>query len=124
MHDLSQYRFTLPQIDDWIAGDDRILAFRVVGGDGDPVDISAATPTWELHDRPYTDDSADAVLDGSDAGVEVVTDNRVNTEQGEWEVRLDGDATDDMWGEFTHRPEVEDADGNIASWKGAVVLTA
>lgn len=123
-HQLSQYVSELPPVEDWLAGDDRALVFQVVNDDGDPVDITGATVSWALYDRPYHDDPADAVLTGSDGGVELVTDSRADLTNGIWEVRVDGDATAEMWGEFTHRPQVEQSDGSLASWKGGVVITA
>lgn len=124
MHDLSQHVAELPAIDDWLSGDDRVLAFRVVDADGNAVDISNATVGWSLFARPYHDDPADAVLSDADSGVELVTDSRVDTSNGEWEVRVDGAATADRWGEFTHRPVVEQSDGTRASWRGEIVLSA
>lgn len=123
-HQLSQYVSELPDVEDWISGDDRTLAFVVVDGDGDPIDISGATVSWFLTERPYQDDPSNAVLTGDDSGVEIVTDSRVDTAQGEFEVRVDADATDDLWGEFTHRPRVEQGDGTTASWRGSVEITA
>lgn len=123
-HQLSQYVFELPDVEDWLSGDDRVLAFQVVDADGNGVNIDAATVSWALHDRPYHDDPADAVLTGSDSGVELVTDSRVDTGVGEWEVRIDGDATSEEWGEYWHRPSVEQTDGSEASWRGRIVLTA
>jgi nitrogen fixation protein FixH len=123
-HQLDRYVDELPDIEDWIAGDDRVLAFVVVDSNGDPVDITGATVEWALFERPYETDSADAVLDGSDSDVELVTDNRVDLTNGEWEVRVDGSATEDIWGAYTHRPKVTDADGNTASWIGTIDLRA
>lgn len=123
-HELSQHRFELPEITDWFAGDDRTVAFVVVDGNGDTVDISTATVSWSLFEKPYQTDAADAVLDGSDSGVELVTGSRVDTSAGEWEVRIDSDATSDLWGEYFMRPEVEDSDGGTAKWRGRVVLSA
>lgn len=124
MHELSQHVAELPEVDDWLAGDDRVLAFRVVDSDGDGVDITNATVEWSLFERAYQTDAADAVLSGQDSGVEIVTDSRVNSSEGEFEVRIDGDATADLWGSFTHRPVVEQSDGSRASWKGDVTITA
>jgi len=123
-HDLNIYAFELPAIEEWLAGDDRTLRFQVVDSAGEPVDVSEATFAWGLWDREYLDDSADAILTGDDSGVEVVTDNRVNTENGIWEVRVDGEATEDMWGEYYHRPSVTQSDGTEASWRGPAILTA
>jgi len=124
MHELSQYAFELPAVDDWLSGDDRILAFQVVDDNGNPVDISNATVEWSLYARAYQDDPADAVLTGSDSGVELVTDSRVDSANGGWEVRVDGEATTDLWGKYWHRPAVEQSDGTRAAWLGEVLLTA
>jgi hypothetical protein len=123
-HELTQYDFDLPAIEDWLSGDDRTLAFVVVDAAGDPVDISGATVAWALYDRPYNDDPANATLSDSDSGVELVTDNRVDTTAGEWEVRIDAAATVDLWGDFTHRPSVTQTDGTTATWIGDVTITA
>lgn len=122
-HQLSQYDFELPAIDEWLSGDNRTLAFTVVGADGNGVDISASTVEWRLFSRPYHDDAADAVLDGSDAGVELVTDDRVDTTIGEWEVRVSSTATEGLWGGYWHRPIVTQLDGSRASWRGRVEIT-
>ena len=124
MHELTQYLAELPAIEEWYSGDDRALSFQVVDADGDGVDITNATVAWELYERPYNDDPNNAVLTGSDSGVELVTDSRVDSSIGQWEVRVDGEATDDLWGRYHHRPRVEQSDGTEASWRGLVVLTA
>jgi hypothetical protein len=124
MHDLNIYVADLPAVEDWLAGDDRTLAFRVTDANGDGVDITNATVEWAMYERPYESDPADAVLSGQDSDIEIVTDNRVDTSVGEFEVRVDGEATADLWGEFTHRPSVEQTDGTRASWVGPVILTA
>jgi nitrogen fixation protein FixH len=124
MHELSQYTSELPTVDDWLAGDDRALVFQVVDGDGTAVDITGATVEWGLFERPYESDAGVAVLSEADSDVELVTDNRVNLEEGVWEVRVDGDATASLWGEYYQRPRVEQTDGSVASWRGEVVLEA
>jgi len=123
-HDISVYDFELPDVDDWLAGDDRVLAFTVTDDQGNGIDISNATVTWLLAEREYIDDDADAVLTQDDSGVEIVTDNRVDTSNGEFEVRIDGSATEDQYGEFYQRPQVEQTDGTVATWRGEVVLSA
>jgi nitrogen fixation protein FixH len=123
-HQLSQFDFELPAIEEWLSGDDRALAFQVVDADGDGVDISNATVEWRLFERPYHDEAADAVLTGSDSGVELVTDSRVDSTIGQWEVRVDADATEDLWGEYWHRPRVTQMDESTASWRGRIELTA
>lgn len=124
MHDLSIYDFELPDVSEWLAGDDRTLAFQVVDGDGSGVDISNATVTWSLFGREYQDDPADAILTESDSSVEVVTDNRVDTSVGEFEVRIDGEATEAEYGVYYQRPVVNQSDGTNASWRGEIVITA
>jgi len=123
-HDLTQYDFELPDIDDAFAGESRTLAFKVTDADGNGVDIDDATVRWMLAEREYQTETADAVLDGSDADVELVTDSRVDTSNGEWEVRLDSGALEDIWGEYHHRPEVEHADGSQVQWRGTIIVTA
>lgn len=124
MHELNQYDFTLPDIDEWLAGDDRTLAFQVTDAAGNGVDISQATIEWGLFDRPYVSDPAAAVIDGGDTDVEIVTDSRVDTTVGEFEVRIASTATEDLYGTFSQRPVVTQADGSSASWIGAVTMTA
>jgi len=124
VHQIEQFSFELPDIEEFLAGDDRTLAFQVVDADGNGVDISSATISWDVYEREYQTDAADAVISDGDSGVEIVTDNRVDSTDGEFEIRVDGAATSDMWGEFYHRPEVEQTDGTVASWRGEIVLTA
>lgn len=123
-HDLSLYAFELPDTTEWLSGDNRTLAFTVTDDQENPVDISNATVTWSLHERPYESDASTAVLSGQDSDVEVVTDSRVDTSQGEFEVRIESSATEDLWGEYHQRPEVTQPDGSTASWRGDVILTA
>jgi len=111
----------LPTVE-MLAGDSRTLAFQVVDADGTGVDISGATVTWGLFAREYLDDPADAELTGGDSGVEIVTDARVETTNGEFEVRLAPGATEDIWGRYYHRPEVEQQDGSVASWRGPLII--
>jgi len=123
-HQLSQYVSELPAVEDWISGDDRALVFQVVDGNGNPVDITGATVAWALYERPYQNDPAEAVLSGSDSGVKLVADNRVDTTAGEWEVDIQSGATDGLYGEYWHRPAVKQPDGSTASWRGKIILTA
>lgn len=122
-HELSTYVSELPTVDDWISGDDRTLAFTVTDDDGNGIDISTASVNWELYEYEYNDDTSNATLSGSDSGVELVTDSRVDSANGDWEVRLDGSATDDLWGEYYQRPRVVQSDGSQATWLGTVVIT-
>jgi len=124
-HQVSIYDSELPDVEDYISGDDRTLAFRVVDADGNAVDISNATVSWSLHSRAYQDSSDSTVLDGSDSGVELVTDTRVDTTNGEWEVRIDGEATEDgIYGDYYQRPKVEQQDETVASWRGKIIVEA
>jgi hypothetical protein len=123
-HDLSVYAFELPTVEEWISGDDRTLAFTVTDDEGDGVDISTATVSWALYDRPYEDDTADAVLTDSDSDVDLVTSGSVDPSVGEWEVDVGGAATADEWGEYHQRPKVEASDGTVATWRGTVLIEA
>jgi len=111
----------LPTVE-MLAGDSRTLAFQVVDASGNGVDITDATVTWGLFAREYLDADADAELTGSDSAVEIVTDDRVDTTNGEFEVRLAPGATDGIWGVWYHRPEVEQAGGSVASWRGSLII--
>jgi len=124
VHEISQYLAELPTIEDFLAGDDRTLAFQVVDGDGVAVDISNATVEWQLFERPYETETSEEVLSGSDSDVEIVTDSRVDTTNGEFEIRLDGSATAGLWGRYYQRPVVTQPDGTRASWRGEIVITA
>lgn len=124
VHDVSLYDFELPEVDDWIAGDDRVLAYTVTDADGNGVDISSATITWGLFDRAYETDSADAVLDETDGDVTIDTSGDVDPTAGEFEVVVDGSATADEWGEYYQRPSVESSAGEVSSWRGEVTLEA
>lgn len=122
-HSLDPSDFYLPTIDEFIAGDTRVLAF-VVENDGTPMDLTGTTITWALFDREYQDDPADAVIDGGDPDVDVVTDSRVDLTAGEFEVRIGADASEGLYGQYFHRPKVEQTDGTTASWLGECVITA
>jgi hypothetical protein len=124
MHELEYYDFELPRIEDALAGDSRTLAFQVVDADGNGVDITPATVAWALFEREYQSDVSDAVIDESDSEVSVVTSGGVDPTLGEFEVQLSPGATDAIWGEFYHRPEVTQADGSVVSWRGELILTA
>lgn len=123
-HQLDLYSFELPAIEDWLAGDNRVLDFVVTDADGNAIDISNATVSWSLFDRAYQNDPANAIISGDDADVEIVTDTRVDTTAGEFEVRLDSSATESLYGEYWHRPVVEQSDGSTAKWRGRAILTA
>lgn len=125
MHELDMYAFELPGVVEFFSGDTRVLAFTVVDDAGNTVDIDNADISWRLFERDYEDDPADAVLDSAtDSDVELRDSVTVDPTQGEFEVRLDASASDDLWGEFYHRPKVVMPDDSTASWRGEVVITA
>jgi len=124
-HDLSLFDYELPDIDEYLSGDDRTIVFQVVDDTGTGVDISGATVEWSLHERAYQDSSDSTVLSGDDSEVELVTDNRTNPTNGQWEVRIGNSATvDDIYGEYWHRPRVIQSLGTSASWRGKIIITA
>lgn len=124
VHEVTQYDADLPTIEDAFAGDDRTIALKVVDADGNGIDISPTTIRWELYERAYQTNRSESVLDDGDSSVDVVTSSPVDPTVGEFEVQLDSDATDDLWGEYFHRPEVEQKDGTIAKWRGRLVIEA
>jgi hypothetical protein len=118
------YVFELPTVEDWISGDDRKLAFKVTDGAGNGIDIADATVSWALYDRPYEDDTSNAVLTDSDSDVDLITSAGVDPAVGEWEVNVGGAATEEEWGRYHQRPKVEAADGSVATWVGTVLIQA
>jgi len=124
MHDLSLYAFELPAVEEWITGDNRLLAFQVTDDAENPVDISNADIEWALYERPYEDNPSTAVATGEDADVVIVDDARVDTTNGEFEVRVEGTITEDLAGEYWQRPSVTQPDNTTATWRGKIILTA
>jgi hypothetical protein len=122
MPDLAPDAATLPTIDGFPASDSRVLAFTVLLADGTPRDISDDTVEWYLLDKPYTDIQSPLVSD-SDPGVEVVTDSRVDTTAGEFEVRIDEGTLAGEWGSVYQRVRVDAIGETRQSWTGEVVLT-
>lgn len=122
MPDLAPDEATLDPIDGFPAGDSRRLEFTVVFADGTPRDVSDDTIEWYLLDKPY-DDIANAIVDGDDPGVEVVTDNRVKTDEGEFDVRIDEDTLTGEWGSLYQVVRVDAPGETRQSWTGEVILT-
>ena len=120
-NELDTTRKELPPIRDALSGDSRQLAFTVVDGDGNSVDISDADVEWSLHTRAYA--ASETVLDGDDASVTIQTDGVIDPEEGEFRVDIDASASETLYGDYYHRPRIEQADGSVASWLGEIVLT-
>jgi len=124
MPDLNPDEATLSTIDGFPASDSRTLAFTVVFADGSTRDISSDEIEWYLLDKPYESDS-DAIVDNDSTGIEIVTDNRVDTANGEFEVRVSPDALADEWGSVHQRIRIATAGGETdLSWRGEIILTA
>jgi hypothetical protein len=123
-HQLERYAFQLPEVEEWLAGDSRILAFQVVDEDGNGVDMTTATISWGLFQRSYKSDISDAVLSDNDSGVDIVTSDPIDPSVGEFEVRIDPAATEVLYGGYYQRPEVTDQNGDVSSWRGRVTVTA
>jgi len=109
----------IDRIEDWVAGDSHRIAFTVTQ-DGTPRDITDDEISWRLSRRPYQ--RTDTVLDDSAAGIEVVTDTRVDTTNGEFEVRIDEGVTSDNWGEYWATVVVDPPGDSKQSWLGAVAI--
>lgn len=123
-HDISIYEFELPDLDDWFAGDSHQIDFAVVE-DGTAVDITNSTLEWRLFERAYETGDAAAVLTDSDSDVTIIdTAPLADPENGEWSVRLDGTATEDLYGDYYMRPVVDPQGFSRASWRGEVTVTA
>lgn len=122
MPDLAPDAATLPTIDGFPASDSRVLAFTVLLDDGTPRDISDDTVEWYVVEKPYTDIQT-AIVDDASAGVEVVTDSRVDTTAGEFEVRIDEGTLAGSWGSVYQRVRVDAPGETRQSWTGEVVLS-
>jgi len=122
MTDLRADRATLATIEGFPNRDSRRLEFTVLLSDGTPKDISEDTPEWYLLGKPYHDDS-EAIIDDSDPGVEIVTDTRIDTAAGEFEVRIDPETLVGEWGPVTQRVRLSAGGGTTISWRGRIVLT-
>lgn len=122
-HSLDPTRYYLNPVDDWLAGDSRRFEFTVTDSAGNTIDISNYSFEWYLLDNDY-DPDADAVYDDSNAGIEIVTDSRVDTTVGEFEVRIDEGVTSGEWGDYYQRVVVDPVDDTLQSWEGEVILAA
>lgn len=108
--------YQIEEIDDWPTGSTRILPFQVPNEDdanSDWKDITGADITWELKDR--LDDSV--VLDGSDSNVSIDITDGTN---GEFEVVIEKEATDDIEGKYREVIIITDATGDREKWNGQV----
>jgi hypothetical protein len=121
--DLNADRATLPTIDGFPASDARRLEYTVLLSDGTPRDISNDTPEWYLLGKPY-DNDADALVSDSDPDVEIVTDSRVDTTAGVFEVRIDPDALAGEWGPRYQRIRIDAPGDTRLTWEGEIILTA
>ena len=123
-HSLDPSAFILDDVVDFLAGDSRVLSFTLTDGNGNPVDVSNATIEYRWFEREYQTGDSAAVLTGDDADVEIVTDNRVDTTAGEFEIRLDPSATVDLYGDYYQKARVVQEDESEASWVGRINITA
>ena len=114
-------RFELDPIDGWLSPDSRQLLFTVELADGSAKDISNDSLEWYLLAKPYASDG-DAVVSGSDPGVEVRTDV-VDPTAGESRVDIKQGTLTGEWGEYHQRVTVDPPDGSRQTWQGRVTLT-
>lgn len=107
---------TLPASERIPQGDARKIPFRIVDGDGNPVNLTAADIVYELRERaPY-----DPELSLSDSGVSIV--DRDN-DAGEFAIKLDTGATGDLEPQtYRERLRVTDSNGNQTTWIGEVPI--
>lgn len=123
MTDLNADVATIPEIDGFPASDSRRLEFTVLLADGSPRDISNDSVEWYLLDKPY-DPDADAIVDGTSTGVEIVTDSRVDTTNGEFQIRIGADTLAEEWGPVVQRVRIDAPGDTELSWRGDVILLA
>ena len=98
--------------------DAKVLPFVVRNQDGERIDITGATIVWELRARAAHEPS----LSLEDVGVEVI--NRDN-DQGEFEIRLDTDATEDLEPRtYRERVRITDTSGDQTTFIGEVPIVS
>lgn len=114
-------RFELPIIEGWPAPDSRELLFTVQLADGTAKDLTNDTLEWELLAKPYHSRS-EAIITGSDPGVNVRTDV-VDPTAGQFRVDVDEGVLTGEWGTYHQRVAVDPPDDSKQTWQGRVVLS-
>lgn len=92
--------------DPYFAGDSLEITITVDDADGNDKDLSGASVSWALAEKP----GGAAVLDGSSTGVTVSVTNAAT---GEVTVTIAGGTTDDLVGSYYHELEVTDSAGDV-----------
>lgn len=111
---------TIEYVEHWPSGDTRIFPFVVPDEDSDIEEerknITAADIKWKLED-PIT---GDTVLSETDSGVDV---NITNASEGEFEVKVDKSATENLADTYREIIRITDSAGNRSSWAGRVKIS-
>jgi len=114
--------FELAQATAIFADENIEFSFQVVD-DGVEVDITDFDITFDLKQREY-EGSATEVTKG-DMGTEIIDSSPlVDPTIGEFNIRLDGDVSAELWGEYFLRVQVGTGSSNRAKWRMRVLLEA
>lgn len=108
--------YKIEKIDEWPSGDTRVFPFTVPNEDDESSefkDITNADITYKIKD-PLAET---VVLDDSNSDVNI---NIVDATNGELEVRVEKEATQDLDGKYREIIQITDALGNRASWTGKI----
>lgn len=111
---------TIESVDHWPEGDTRVFPFIVPDRDADSEDarlnLSGADITWRLQNASTGED----VLDLSSDGVVL---NIVSDINGEFEIRVEKEASEGIEGRFREIIRIVDDEGNRSTWKGRVNIS-
>lgn len=109
--------YQIDSVDDWPSGDTRVFPFIVKDNDSSDefFDITDADISWELADIV----TSDTVIDDSDSTVTIVVNN---ASEGNFEVRVDKDATDGLDGDYREIITIVDSRGDKTTWAGRIEI--
>lgn len=110
---------TIESVDHWPEGDTRIFPFAVTDEDtsNDRLDITGADIEWKLRDASKSED----VLSLNDTGVSL---NITSATNGEFEVEVTKEATEDLEGDYREIIQITESSGERSSWTGRVKISA
>lgn len=109
---------SIENIRHWPEGDTRIFPFVVTDrdSDGERLNLSGSDISWRL----FNNVSNENVLSLDDAGVSIEMTDEMN---GEFEIHVDKEATEELSGDFREIIRITDAEGNRSTWKAKVRIS-
>lgn len=109
---------SIENIRHWPEGDTRVFPFIVTDEDsgGERLNLSGADITWRVFDNI----SEENVLSLDDDGISI---ELIDESNGEFEIHVDKEATEDLVGEFREIIRITDAEGNRSTWKAKIRIS-